>query len=82
MVFFIPKQNPESSQLLGFLFPTHNAHLRIRTYMNYTPKNQLKVDGKMSELGADKASNKLATAAIIASVLFGIAAVIAAIRWW
>jgi hypothetical protein len=50
--------------------------------MKYNPKNQLKVDGKMSELGADKAGNKLATAAIIAAILFGAAAVIYAVRWW
>ena len=47
--------------------------------MNYNPKNQLKVDGKMSELGADKAGNKLANAAIIAAILFGFAALIAAL---
>lgn len=46
--------------------------------MNYNPKHQVKVDGKMSELGADKAGNKLANAAIIAAVLFGFAALIAA----
>lgn len=46
--------------------------------MNYTPKNQVKVDGKMSEFGADKAGNKLANAALIAAALFGVAAVVAA----
>lgn len=47
--------------------------------MNYSPKHQVKVDGKMSELGADKAGNKLANAAIIAAFLFGMAAIIAAV---
>ena len=47
--------------------------------MNYTPKHQVKVDGKMSEQGADKTGNKLANAAIIAAILFGSSAIIAAI---
>ena len=47
--------------------------------MKYNPKNQIKVDGKMSEQGADSAGNKLANAAIIAAVLFGFAALIAAL---
>lgn len=33
----------------------------------------------MSEYGADKAGNKLANAAIIAAMLFGMAAIIAAV---
>lgn len=47
--------------------------------MNYKPKNQVKVDGKMSEKGADKAGNKLASAAVVAAWLFGVSAVIVAI---
>lgn len=47
--------------------------------MNYNPKNQLKVDGKMSEYGADIAGITLANAAKIAAILFGIAAIISAI---
>ena len=47
--------------------------------MNYNPKHQVKVDGKMSEQGADKAGNKLENAAIIAAILFGSSAIIAAI---
>ncbi len=47
--------------------------------MNYKPKNQIKVDGKMSEQGADKAGNKLANAAIAAAWLFGLSALIAAV---
>lgn len=47
--------------------------------MKYKPKNRIKVDGKMSEQGADKAGNRLADAAYWAAWLFGIAAVIAAI---
>lgn len=49
---------------------------------NHTPKSELKVDGKMSEQGADKVGNKLANAAIIFVVLIGFAALIAACRWW
>ena len=47
--------------------------------MKYNPKHQIKVDAKMSEYGADKAGNKLANAAIIAAMLFGMAAIIAAV---
>ncbi|MDY6450713.1 hypothetical protein SKM54_04465 [Acinetobacter faecalis] len=47
--------------------------------MNYNPKHQVKVDGKMSELGADKAGLTLASAAKIAAILFGTAALISAL---
>ena len=40
--------------------------------MKYTPKNLIKVDGKMSEQGADVAGKRLATAAAIAAVGFSI----------
>jgi len=40
--------------------------------MKYTPKNQVKVDGKMSEQGADVAGKRLATAATIAAIGFSI----------
>lgn len=39
----------------------------------------MKVDGKMSETGADKVGLRLASAAIIAAWLFGMAALIAAL---
>ena len=48
----------------------------------HTSKSELKVDGKMSEQGADKVGNKLANAVIIFVVLVGLAALIAACRWW
>lgn len=47
--------------------------------MNYTPKHQAKVDGKMSEQGADKAGITLANAAKIAAILFGASALITAL---
>jgi len=47
--------------------------------MKYNPKHQVKVDGKMSEQGADKAGNKLANAAITAAWLFGLSALVAAL---
>jgi hypothetical protein len=40
--------------------------------MKYTPKNSIKVDGKMSEQGADTAGKRLATAAVIAAIGFAI----------
>lgn len=49
---------------------------------NNTSKSQLKVDGKMSEQGADKVGNKLASAAIIFAVFAGLSLFAAAIRWW
>ena len=49
---------------------------------NHTPKSELKVDGKMSEQGADKVGIKLANAAMIFVVLIDLAALIAACRWW
>ena len=48
-------------------------------FSKYNPKNHVKVEGKMSEQGADKAGLKLATAANVAAWLFGTAAVIAAV---
>ena len=54
----------------------------MKNLINYSPKNQTKVDGKMSEQGADKVGNKLANAVIIFVVLIGSAALIAASRWW
>ncbi len=46
--------------------------------MKFNPKTDLKVGGKMSERGADTVGKMLATAAIIAAILFGVAAIIAA----
>ncbi|STZ77358.1 Uncharacterised protein [Bergeriella denitrificans] len=36
----------------------------------------------MSEYGADKVGDKLANAALIFASLVGLAAVIAAVKWW
>jgi hypothetical protein len=47
--------------------------------MNYTPKNQMKVDGKMSKDGADLVGKELAKAENIAAWLFGFAALITAL---
>lgn len=47
--------------------------------MNYKPKHQVKVDGKMNEHDAGKVGHKLANAALICAVCFGLAAVIAAV---
>jgi hypothetical protein len=49
--------------------------------MNYTPKNQLRVGGKMSEQGADKAGITLAQAAKTAAWLLGLSALIIAIGY-
>ncbi|MCU4351796.1 hypothetical protein [Acinetobacter ursingii] len=48
----------------------------MKNLFNYKPKNQIKVDGKMSEQGADRAGNRLADAAFWAAWLFGCAAII------
>lgn len=50
--------------------------------MNYTPKHQVKVNGKMSEKDAGIVGKRLANAALIAAAGFVVAAIIAAIRWW
>lgn len=50
--------------------------------VNYKPKHQVKVDGKMNEHDAGKVGNKLANAAMVAAVMFGAAAVIAALGMW
>lgn len=47
--------------------------------MNYKPKNQLKVDGKMSTDGADNVGITLAKAAYIFAVMAGLALLITAI---
>lgn len=47
---------------------------------NNTSKSQLKVDGKMSEQGADKVGNKLANAAMIFAIFAGLALIIFALR--
>lgn len=49
---------------------------------NNTSKSQLKVDGKMSEQGADKVGNKLANAAMIFAIFAGLALIIFVSRWW
>lgn len=50
--------------------------------MQYNPKHQVKVDGKMNEHDAGKVGNKLANAALIASILFGVAALVADASMW
>lgn len=47
--------------------------------MNYRPKHRVKVGGKMSKAGADKAGIRLASAALIAALMFGTSAIIGAI---
>lgn len=47
--------------------------------MKFNPKTHLKVDGKMNSEDAGTVGKMLASAAIIAAVLFGIAAIVAAI---
>jgi uncharacterized protein YqhQ len=69
MVFYSPKKNPESSQLLGFLFPTHNTHLRIRTYMNFNLNIQ--VDKVMNKLSESK-TLRVWTYLIMVSIIIGI----------
>lgn len=62
------------------LFCVHRlARIRGKPYLNYNPKHQVKVDGKMSEQGADKAGITLANAAKIAAILFGTSALISAL---
>ncbi len=46
------------------------------------PKSELKIDGKMSRSGADKVGLRLANTLMIAILLFGGAAVIAAASVW
>lgn len=50
--------------------------------MKYNPKHQLKVDGKMNEHDAGVVGRRLATAGVIAAILFGAAAIIAALGLW
>lgn len=50
--------------------------------MNYNNFNPLKVEGKMTSQKADKAGLILAIAISIALVLFSLATVISAVRWW
>lgn len=62
------------------LFCVHRlTGIRGKPYLNYNPKPQVKVDGKMSEQGADKAGITLANAANIAAILFGTSALISAL---
>ncbi len=44
-------------------------------------KNIIKVEGRMSEQGADRAGLLLSIAALIAATLLGMAALIGAIGW-
>ncbi|MCG1038780.1 MULTISPECIES: hypothetical protein [Burkholderiaceae] len=48
----------------------------------YTPKYQVKVDGKMNSTDAGIVGRRLANAALILAAGFGSAALIWAIRWW
>lgn len=47
--------------------------------IKYTPKTGVKVGGKMSEEGADRAGNKLANAAMILAITLGSASIISAL---
>jgi len=49
---------------------------------NCTPKSLIKVSGEMSEHDAGITAKMYAAAAVIAATLAGLAALIAAIRWW
>lgn len=65
------------------LFCIHRlARIRGKLYLNYNPKHQVRVDGKMSEQDTDKVGNKLANVVIIFVVLIGFSGVMAACRWW
>lgn len=46
---------------------------------DYKPKIELKVDGKMSEDGANKVGLRLTNVAMVGVILFGIAAILVAI---
>jgi hypothetical protein len=48
----------------------------------YTPKHQVKVDGKMSANDAGIVGRRLANAALVLAVGISAAAVIYAVRWW
>ena len=50
--------------------------------MKFTSSNETKVAGKMNEQDAGAVGRLQAYALIIAASLFGLAAVIVAIRWW
>jgi len=50
-------------------------------YRRSSGKTRLRVGGRMSEKGADRAGLLLSVAALIAATLLGIAALIAAIGW-
>ena len=57
-------------QTLRSLFPTHNAHLRIRTYMNFNLNMQVdKVMNKLSESKPLRVWTYLIMAAIITGIL-------------
>ncbi|WP_197050904.1 hypothetical protein [Oligella urethralis] len=50
--------------------------------MSIKLKKQIKINGKMSEEGADKVSNKLANATLIATCGSILVAALYVIRWW
>ena len=45
-------------------------------------RHKLQIQGAMSTRGADRAGQRLATAALIFACTMGIAAIICAARWW
>lgn len=54
-------------QTLRSLFPTHNAHLRIRTYMNFNL--DLKVDKAMNQLSQSKTLRRWTYIILILSIV-------------
>ncbi|WP_439259494.1 hypothetical protein [Lonepinella sp. BR2930] len=50
--------------------------------INYNPKHQIKVGGKMSTEAADKAGLKLANSAFILSICVGLSALIFAVGYF
>lgn len=63
----------------GVFVSTPIRDMGAKTLINYRPKHRVEVGGKMSEIGADKAGIRLANAALVAAVMFGAAAIIAAV---
>ena len=76
------KQKPQSRQTVGvFYFQSQNEYER-NMCVKFTPKNQLKVEGKMSQNGANEVGKKLANAALIFVVGAVFIGLIHVIRWW
>lgn len=50
--------------------------------LNYRPKHRVKVEGHMHPEDAGVVGKRLANAALLAALLFGMAAILYAVRWW